>query len=329
MLLSRTGVPVWPPPSFFLLIAFLTQTVYAQDRLMGGLISTRDIAEITQIATQLAAQTMGSNGELLSKPGRDEVRPLSLNARPSEMMSQSITNMIQPATEQIARALSGGSRQMQQQPSQSNRIFPRALPRTEQPAAELPLEFGSGGQRPMGNGMSGLFDLASAFLRRTNGDDGQPLSTQQRPIPSLRQLMPGGSRNFGIQQGEGCLPFIGEFMQVLYGNCVKQADQRTWDTWGKEITNALMGGKIDLLKASKETCKKGAEREQCGQLRKAVSSCDILGSIQIASNMKRSIDRCDEISGIIDQNPMTFLEQMSGFMNGEMAQSFLNNFLGK
>lgn len=28
---------------------------------------------------------------------------------------------------------------------------------------------------------------------------------------------------------------------------------------------------------SKETCKKGAEREQCGQLRKAVSECDILG----------------------------------------------------
>jgi hypothetical protein len=47
----------------------------------------------------------------------------------------------------------------------------------------------------------------------------------------------------------GCLPFVGEFMQVIYGNCVKQADQRTWDTWGKEITNALMGGKVDLLKA--------------------------------------------------------------------------------
>lgn len=32
---------------------------------------------------------------------------------------------------------------------------------------------------------------------------------------------------------------------------------------------------------SKETCKKGAEREQCGQLRKAVSECDILGMSSI------------------------------------------------
>lgn len=111
--------------------------------------------------------------------------------------------------------------------------------------------------------MSSLFDLANAFLRRTSGADGQPLTSQQRPIPTLKQLVPGASRNFGFQQGEGlfiqstyennivlgCLPFIGEFMQILYGNCVKQADERTWDTWGKEITNALMGGKIDLLRA--------------------------------------------------------------------------------
>jgi hypothetical protein len=29
------------------------------------------------------------------------------------------------------------------------------------------------------------------------------------------------------------------------------------------------------------------------------------------------------------QNPMTIFEQMSGLVNGEMAQGFLNNFLGK
>ena len=51
--------------------------------------------------------------------------------------------------------------------------------------------------------MSGLFDLASSFLRQTKGTDGQPLSSNQRPIPSLKQLMPGASRNFGFQQGEG------------------------------------------------------------------------------------------------------------------------------
>ena len=70
---------------------------------------------------------------------------------------------------------------------------------------------------------------------------------------------------------------------------------------GKELQNALVGGKIDLLRASKETCRKGAEREQCGQLRRAVSDCDILGSIQLASNMQRAVARCDEISGIMDQ----------------------------
>jgi len=147
-------------------------------------------------------------------------------------------------------------------------------------------------------------------------------------MPTLKQFFPDGDRNFGLPSGEGCLPFVGEFMRMIYGNCVRQADQRTWDAWGKEITNALMGGKIDLLRASKETCKKGAEREQCGQLRKAVSECDIIGSIQLASNMQRAVARCDEISGIMDQNPMTVVQQMQGLINGEVAQGFLNNFLG-
>lgn len=57
------------------------------------------------------------------------------------------------------------------------------------------------------NGMSGLFDLASSFLRRTNGADGEPLSSQQRPLPSLKQLVPGATRNFGVRQGEGWLIF--------------------------------------------------------------------------------------------------------------------------
>ncbi|KAI6227753.1 hypothetical protein M3Y99_01214900 [Aphelenchoides fujianensis] len=332
-MLTKTGAPVWPPPlHFFLLLSTVLQVgVHAQERLMGGLISTRDIAEITQIATQLAAQTMNANGELLSKPGRPESRPVSLNSRPSEFFGQSLTNMMQPAAEQLARAFSAPTASAQAAP----RLTPRAAPRTELPAAELPVEFGSSRQMSGGsaNGMGGLLDLASSFLRRTNGADGEPLSTAQRPMPTLKQLVPGAGRNFGFQQGEGCLPFVGEFMQVIYGNCVKQADERTWDAWGKEITNALMGGKIDLLRArrvnSKETCKKGAEREQCGQLRRAVSECDILGSIQLATNMQRAVQRCDEISGIIDQNPMTVLEQVNGFINGEAAQGLLNNFLGK
>lgn len=55
------------------------------DRGLMGLISTRDIAELTQMATELAAQTMQSNGELLTKPGRPEVKAVPLDARPSEV----------------------------------------------------------------------------------------------------------------------------------------------------------------------------------------------------------------------------------------------------
>lgn len=62
-----------------------------------------------------------------------------------------------------------------------------------------------------------------------------------------------------------------------------------------------MSRRSPCLSPSKETCKKGAEREQCGQLRRAVSDCDILGSIQLAGNMQRALDRCEEVSGLIDQ----------------------------
>jgi hypothetical protein len=38
-------------------------------------------------------------------------------------------------------------------------------------------------------------------------------------------------------------------MRAAYGNCVRDADKRTWDVWGKEFTNVLTSGKIDLLAA--------------------------------------------------------------------------------
>lgn len=226
---------------------------------MGGLISTRDIAELTQLATSLAAQTMNSNSELLSRPGRPEARPVSVNARPSEMLGQTLTNMMQPATEQLAKALGSA-------PGAREGLAPAARARavkTELPVAELPAEE-LAPRRPLGGGqMGGLLDMANQFLGRTQGFDGKPLVSEKNPMPTLKQLIPGAMRNFGIGRGEGecggrgrttpppsgCLPFIGEFMGAIYGNCVKQADERTWDVWGKEITNALMGGKIDLLRA--------------------------------------------------------------------------------
>ncbi|KAI6219015.1 hypothetical protein M3Y99_01679000 [Aphelenchoides fujianensis] len=271
-MLTKTGAPVWPPPlHFFVLLSPVLQVgVFAQERLMGGLISTRDIAEITQIATQLAAQTMNANGELLSKPGRPESRPVSLNSRPSEFFGQSLTNMMQPAAEQLARAFSAPTATAQAAP----RLTPRAAPRTELPAAELPVEFGSNRQMAGGsaNGMGGLLDLASSFLR--------PNERRRRRAALHRPTADADAQTARARSGPQlwlparekvrCLPFVGEFMQVIYGNCVKQADERTWDAWGKEITNALMGGKIDLLRARR--------------------------------------------------NPMTVLEQVNGFINGEAAQ---------
>ena len=38
-------------------------------------------------------------------------------------------------------------------------------------------------------------------------------------------------------------------MQIAYGNCVKHAEQRTWDAWGKEIENGLTGSGINLFRA--------------------------------------------------------------------------------
>lgn len=185
--------------------------------------------------------------------------------------------MVQPAADQLVRAFNGqnilqpglshATRRAAAAPTRA------AVPPIETPTGDLPVEFqsrplfgGSLGDRGGGGGGGGQLNtwmnLANSFLRGTNGVDGQPLSTNGRPLPSIQQLIPGANKNFGFQQGEGkpadqiskpelagCLPFIGEFMRAAYGNCVRQADEQTWDTWGKEITNALLGGKIDLLRA--------------------------------------------------------------------------------
>lgn len=39
-------------------------------------------------------------------------------------------------------------------------------------------------------------------------------------------------------------------MRIAYGNCVKVADEKAWDLWGTQITNALFGGKIDFIGAT-------------------------------------------------------------------------------
>ncbi|KHJ79265.1 hypothetical protein OESDEN_21092 [Oesophagostomum dentatum] len=98
-----------------------------------------------------------------------------------------------------------------------------------------------------------------------------------------------------------CLPFLSEFMQAAYGNCQQVADEKTFDAWGDELKNAILTGRIDLLKASQETCRRGAERQQCGALRRAISNCDIIESLQIGSQLQRAMKRCEEVSGLVDQ----------------------------
>ena len=47
----------------------------------------------------------------------------------------------------------------------------------------------------------------------------------------------------------GCLPFVGEFMQMAYGNCVKHADQKTFDAWGREFESIVTGKGINFFRA--------------------------------------------------------------------------------
>ncbi|PAV68998.1 hypothetical protein WR25_13908 [Diploscapter pachys] len=171
-----------------------------------------------------------------------------------------------------------------------------------------------------------FFKLAESFLR-TPQENSNPDKHAEIPQFQLKDFIPTADNNFGIPKGEGCLPFISEMMQAAYGDCVKAADEKTFDAWGDELRSAILTGKIDLMKASQETCKRGAERQQCGALRKAVSTCDVMGSLQIGSQLQRAMKRCEEMGGIMDQNPLTVLEQLNSLVGGEFTQGFLNKFL--
>ena len=42
-------------------------------------------------------------------------------------------------------------------------------------------------------------------------------------------------------------------MQAAYGDCVKAADEKTFDAWGDELRSAILTGKIDVMKARYST----------------------------------------------------------------------------
>ncbi|VDM49530.1 unnamed protein product [Toxocara canis] len=274
----------------------------------------------TRLAASAAEHTLAAHKDALERPGRPEPAPITLDARPSEILGQSFTNAISPTISKLAEEthssnhphplfnpnLSSNLNAITNRDSGRNfdaNFKPNFLPNIDSDFAR-----------------ESLVQLAEAFLgspKRRKPPANVAYAAKQfevigkdtanvDPFPTIRGLAPGADQNFGIPKGEGCLPFLSEFMQIAYGNCVKEADEKTWDLWGGQINNALLGGKVDLLEASKETCKRGAERQQCGQLRKVISECDILGSLQVGMQMQRAIKRCDEISGILDQ--VTFLK---------------------
>uniref|UniRef100_A0AC35U211 Saposin B-type domain-containing protein n=1 Tax=Rhabditophanes sp. KR3021 TaxID=114890 RepID=A0AC35U211_9BILA len=370
------------------------------------LLTNPGLMKMTQLATDIAVQSINSNRNANLKAGGDQ-KAIDFNSMtPSQMFGQSMTNFVEQTKKNMANPkMNGLAAFTLPPPVQPNkkihkpkRVLKKA--NTSQKKAKLeenssispegraaqiallrkiekdgisvpdsikkdvgydlnegkakkahkevevrPLDLerlmgrGGGGQFSDSNSnQSPLIKLAEAFMgKRGGGGNGQArgVSTQtfgsgdeRGPIPNIRDVAPAAKNNFGIPRGEGCLPLIGEFMQMAYGNCVKYADERTFDAWGNEIKNGMMGGSINLMKASIETCKMQAERDLCGQIKRAISECDILGTIQVGAQIQRSFDRCDQITGLIDRNPMQVLNQIGGLVNGEVAQGFINNFLG-
>ncbi|CAD6186669.1 unnamed protein product [Caenorhabditis auriculariae] len=152
---------------------------------------------------------------------------------------------------------------------------------------------------------SPFMQIAKKFLQPSR--DAPNSEKEQLPQIGLRDLVPNADNNFGLPKGKGCLPFINEFMQAAYGNCQKAADEKAFDTWANELRNAIINGQIDLLGASQETCRRGAERQQCDALRQAIAECDVIASLNIGSQLQRAIKRCDEVSGLVDQVILAFL----------------------
>uniref|UniRef100_A0A914Y3H0 Uncharacterized protein n=1 Tax=Panagrolaimus superbus TaxID=310955 RepID=A0A914Y3H0_9BILA len=176
-----------------------------------GLINPRDIADLTQLAMRLGAQTMESNKELLSKPGRPESKPISSNASPSELLGQSFTNLMNGGgmglgggmaglmndrsappiekTQTIAKPVSSLPREFGAPTLfKTSPLFPATAKGVPTAAEPLPQAIGGGSEllaksnpNPLGPGLNpavmqqggeGLLKLASSFLRGAGGGGG-------------------------------------------------------------------------------------------------------------------------------------------------------------
>uniref|UniRef100_A0A914XJG9 Uncharacterized protein n=2 Tax=Plectus sambesii TaxID=2011161 RepID=A0A914XJG9_9BILA len=153
-----------------------------------------------------------------------------------------------------------------------------------------------------------------------------------RASSPLTRLAPGASDNFGIPQGEDCFPLFSGIIRIMNKDCQKKTETRTWQTWGTQINNALIGGQIDLVKAARETCRLGAERQMCTVLGEQIARCDIIGSLQNAVELQRQTQRCEQVTAFADlprqQNTGGLIGSLNNLINGEVSGGLLQNFFG-
>ncbi|KAE9553951.1 hypothetical protein FO519_002815 [Halicephalobus sp. NKZ332] len=190
---------------------------------------------------------------------------------------------------------------------QTNKKFPRPTPRIQErseTSSDFPRELGKN-----------LFKILSSFGRPTT----ERASSVGTVSNSLTPKQPERS------DSSGCPPFVNGFMKIAHENCIQLTEQRTADAWNREVTSFVTGKGMDLPKVSKETCKRMVEKKQCGQLRTAISNCDVFNSVQITMNMQKEIEQCGEL---INESPTSLIGGVSGLINGESTKDLLHNFLG-
>ncbi|KJH49662.1 hypothetical protein DICVIV_04208 [Dictyocaulus viviparus] len=262
-----------------------------------GFLHPDNVNRMTDLAVELsslAARSITKNEKDVARTV-DEPREIPLGTRPSEILGQATTSSLEIRHSPIIQSetpLGNPVGAVQSGPLNSIKSVDESV---NLPSPAISKPFTSLEDNP-------LLKLASSFLGGTTKESSQRGQRGELlDFGGIKDYVPGANNNFGLRKGPGCLPFVSEFMQVAYGNCQKVADEKAFDAWGDELKSAILTGQIDLLKASQETCRRGAERQQCGALRQAISNCDIIESLQIGAQLQRAMKRCEDVSGLLDQ----------------------------
>ncbi|VDM93900.1 unnamed protein product [Onchocerca ochengi] len=179
---------------FFISIPLRSSNAQYTNNPFLNFLSNENIGRLTQMATDLVASaakhSAAANIESLTRPGHPEPGPVSLNSRPSEMFGQSITNALSPTINKFA---------------EFSVVENRGLMPSQQERNIYDIESNSG--------TKSLMDIAEAFLGTSGPDKSRtflgaktqtyPKNTDINLLPTLRQLAPGATNNFGIPKGEG------------------------------------------------------------------------------------------------------------------------------